>query len=85
MDFLTDLAQRLLPFWRGLTETEQVVVGAVGAVAALLVLRSVLRALPGLAMAALLLVIGFVALRLVMPAAFCSVQWPAVVAFMCSR
>jgi len=85
MDFITDLVQRFLPFWRGLNETEQVLVGAAGVVLAYLLLKSFLRALPGLAMVILLAVTGLVALRLAMPEAFCSVQWPAAVAFVCGR
>jgi len=83
MGFFTDFAQRSLTLWNGLNQSEQMLVGALGAILAYLLLRSLLRALPGMAMGVLLFVVGFVALRLVMPEAFCSVRWPAAVAFMC--
>ena len=73
----------LAAFRRGLNETEQMLVGAAGVVLAYLLLRSLARAIPGLAMGVLVLVIGLVGLRLAMRETFCSVQWPAVVAFMC--
>ena len=64
---------------------EQIFVGALGAVLAYLLLRSLLRLVPGLAMGVMIFIVGFVALRLVMPETFCATPWPAFIGFMCGR
>ena len=85
MELLHAMAARGLAVWTELSQFQQIIVGAVGALLGYLILRSIVRSLGRLAWIGLILVVAIVALRVVLPGTLCAVRWPAPIASMCSK
>ena len=85
VEFLHAMASRGLALWTELSQVQQIIVGAVGALLGYLVLSSIVRSLGRMAWIGLILVIAFAALRIALPDTLCTVRWPAPIASMCSK
>jgi len=85
MELLHAMAARGLTVWTHLSQFQQIIVGAVSALLGYLILSSIVRSLGRMAWIGLILVVAFVALRIVLPDTLCAVRWPAPIASMCSK
>ena len=85
MEFLHSMAARGLAVWFELSQFQQLIVGAVGALLGYLILGPIMRSLGRLAMLGLILVVAFATFRIVFPESICAVRWPAPIASMCSK
>ena len=85
MEFLHAMVARGLTVWTELSQFQQIIVGAVGALLGYLILSLIMRSLGRMAWIGLILVVAFATLRIVLPEFTCAVRWPAPVASMCSK
>ena len=85
MEFLHTMVARGFTVWTELSQFQQIIVGAVGALLGYLILSSIVRSLGRIAMIGLILVAAFAALRIALPDTLCTVRWPAPIASMCSK
>ena len=71
--------------WNSLSLLQKLIVGAIVVLMGYWILGAIVRSTWQLAMFGLLLIVAVAVLQVSAPKVFCDLQWPALIAFLCSR